>query len=135
MLEGLDIFIVLERVAALFASFSEIFFHLSLVTCLATVRSYLSRKYKLMKIFIYLCDYCIVLTNFRIKAFLPNLVTDTIFCADSNLNQDETGTCNGDSGGPAMIRYREYNCQAKSLCSKSQVQIKRQKDFGLHLNP
>ena len=44
----------------------------------------------------------------RIKAFLPDLITDSMFCADSILNQ-ETGTCNGDSGGPALIRYLDYN--------------------------
>ena len=40
----------------------------------------------------------------RIKAFLPDLITDSMFCADSTLNQELTGTCDGDSGGPAVIR-------------------------------
>ena len=41
----------------------------------------------------------------RITAFLPDLITDSMFCADSTLNQEGTGTCDGDSGGPAVIRY------------------------------
>ena len=44
----------------------------------------------------------------RIKAFLPDLITDSMFCADGTINQDETGTCKGDSGGPAFIRCLEY---------------------------
>ena len=60
------------------------------------------------------CNY--LLTNnvrrldaLRIKEYLPDLTTDSMFCADSILNPEETGTCNGDSGGPALIRYLEYN--------------------------
>ena len=41
----------------------------------------------------------------RIQAFLPDLITDSMFCADSTLNQEATGTCDGDSGGPAVIRF------------------------------
>ena len=43
-----------------------------------------------------------------VKIWFPDLVTSPMFCADSNLNPTK-GTCNGDSGGPSMIRYSEIN--------------------------
>ena len=42
----------------------------------------------------------------RIKAFMPDLITDSMFCADSTIIQEETGTCDGDSGGPALNRLQ-----------------------------
>ena len=41
----------------------------------------------------------------RVKAFLPDLLPDTMFCADSNLDSSRVGVCDGDSGGPAIYRY------------------------------
>ena len=41
----------------------------------------------------------------RLKAFIPDLFSDSMFCADSTLD-DQVGTCKGDSGGPAI--YRQY---------------------------
>ena len=39
----------------------------------------------------------------KVAHFFPQLVTETMFCADNNLNT-EVGTCWGDSGGPAIRR-------------------------------
>ena len=41
----------------------------------------------------------------RIKAFIPDLLLDSMFCADSNLDGNQVGVCDGDSGGPAIFRY------------------------------
>ena len=41
----------------------------------------------------------------RVKAFLPDLLPDSMFCADSNLDGNQVGVCDGDSGGPAIFRY------------------------------
>ena len=38
----------------------------------------------------------------KVSLFLPELLINSMFCADSNLLS--AGTCYGDSGGPAMIR-------------------------------
>jgi len=66
------------------------------------------------------CNY--LLTNnvrrldaLRIKEYLPDLTTDSMFCADSILNPEETGTCNGDSGGPALIRNFKDGLYVHSL--------------------
>ena len=37
----------------------------------------------------------------RVTRLMPQLTEDILFCADGNLNT-EIGTCNGDSGGPAV---------------------------------
>ena len=39
----------------------------------------------------------------RIRAYLPELITDNMFCAESPLNRDKVGVCSGDSGGPTII--------------------------------
>ena len=39
----------------------------------------------------------------RVQTFLPDLLTDNMFCASSNF-RDNVGTCHGDSGGPAFVR-------------------------------
>ena len=39
----------------------------------------------------------------NVKSHLPDLLKDTQFCADNNLDQEEK-TCKGDSGGPSIIR-------------------------------
>ena len=44
------------------------------------------------------------LDKLRVRKFLPDLVSSSLFCADNNLDQ-RIGTCNGDSGGPSVIRY------------------------------
>ena len=46
------------------------------------------------------------LNKARIKAFIPDLLPDSMFCADSNLDGSQVGVCNGDSGGPAIYRYK-----------------------------
>ena len=40
----------------------------------------------------------------RFKTFFPQNISEAQFCADSNLNLKKVGVCNGDSGGPALIR-------------------------------
>ena len=42
----------------------------------------------------------------RIKPALPDLLIDSMFCADNNLNGN-TSVCNGDSGGPAIYRFED----------------------------
>ena len=42
----------------------------------------------------------------RIQAFIPELMISSMFCADSNLDSSQVGICNGDSGGPAIFRFR-----------------------------
>ena len=42
----------------------------------------------------------------RIKTFIPDLLPDSMFCADSNLDGNQVGVCDGDSGGPAIERYK-----------------------------
>ena len=39
----------------------------------------------------------------RVKIFLPDLINDSMFCANSNVG-DKVGTCHGDSGGPSFVR-------------------------------
>ena len=41
----------------------------------------------------------------RIEAWMPQLTSDVLFCADADLNP-EVGTCRGDSGGPAIERLK-----------------------------
>ena len=41
----------------------------------------------------------------RIKFYLPDLLTDSMYCADSNLDGNQVGVCKGDSGGPAIYRF------------------------------
>ena len=41
----------------------------------------------------------------RIKAFIPELMINSMFCADSNLDGSQVGVCDGDSGGPAISRF------------------------------
>ena len=43
------------------------------------------------------------ISNFTRNFYLPELVTEVVFCADHNLN-DDVGTCYGDSGGPVIRR-------------------------------
>ena len=55
------------------------------------------------------CDYKYnntksVQSRLRVRQFLPDLVSSSLFCADNNLNQ-RIGVCHGDSGGPSIIRY------------------------------
>ena len=40
----------------------------------------------------------------RVQAFIPDLLIDSMFCADNNLDDNLVGVCNGDSGGPAIYR-------------------------------
>ena len=54
------------------------------------------------------CDYKYnntksVQSRLRVRKFLPDLVSSSLFCADNNLNQ-RIGVCHGDSGGPSIIR-------------------------------
>ena len=46
------------------------------------------------------------LDKLRVRRFLPDLVSSSLFCADNNLDR-RIGTCNGDSGGPSVIRYSQ----------------------------
>ena len=39
----------------------------------------------------------------NIDQWIPQLTTNVLFCADANLNH-KAGVCNGDSGGPAIVR-------------------------------
>ena len=39
----------------------------------------------------------------RVQIFLPELINDSMFCANSNVG-DKIGTCHGDSGGPSFVR-------------------------------
>ena len=41
-----------------------------------------------------------------VRKFLPKLTSSELFCADSSLDS-QAGSCNGDSGGPAFIRWGE----------------------------
>ena len=41
----------------------------------------------------------------RIQTQLPELIINSMFCADSNLDSSQVGICNGDSGGPAIFRF------------------------------
>ena len=43
-------------------------------------------------------------TFLRIDLFLPDLLKDTQFCADTTTLTDEERTINGDSGGPSVQR-------------------------------
>ena len=43
-------------------------------------------------------------TFLRIDLFLPDLLRDTQFCADTTTLTDEERTINGDSGGPSVRR-------------------------------
>ena len=45
----------------------------------------------------------------RIQTQLPELIINSMFCADSNLDSSQVGICNGDSGGPAVFRFRWWN--------------------------
>ena len=53
------------------------------------------------------CDYRFSRTGPENKdavgTFLPKLTSNGLFCADSSLDS-QAGTCNGDSGGPAVVR-------------------------------
>ena len=41
----------------------------------------------------------------RIKAFIPELMINSMFCADSTLDGRQVSVCDGDSGGPAISRF------------------------------
>ena len=43
-------------------------------------------------------------TFLRIDLFLPDLLKDTQYCADTTTLTDEERTINGDSGGPSVRR-------------------------------
>ena len=47
-------------------------------------------------------------TFLRIDLFLPELLKETQFCADSTTLTEDVRTSNGDSGGPSVRRYTYY---------------------------
>ena len=58
----------------------------------------------------------------RIRAFIPDLLPNSMFCADSNLDRSIVGVCDGDSGGPAIFRYSEYFARLNfNLCTSFQA--------------
>ena len=51
----------------------------------------------------------------QISYSFPNLTIPEMFCADGNLNPT-IGTCYGDSGGPALIRYDSFSLNS-NICN------------------